>query len=147
METYNGKNYSRAIYGIDTNDEDLRQEPWLHDELHAKTFIQSLINNTPGISVYDMSRGKSVAINTLINNKLTLNFDKFDGLTRKLGTGSLSKATDAMFLERIGTYNTIVNGENANEDSSLIEFSNNEVIQNDEGVQKRVIQYIYVGKR
>ena len=151
-ETYNGKNYPRAIYGIDANDEDTRQEPWLHDELHAKMFIQSLINNTPEISTYDMSRKVSALYNSIDNNKLTMNFDKFDGLTRRVGQTqngktSLSLATDALFVERIGTYNTVSNEGNTTDDSSIIEFSNNEVIQNDEGTQKRVIQYIYVGKR
>ena len=147
MVTYNGKNYSRAIYGIDANDEDTRQEPWLHDELHAKMFIQSLINNTPSTSTYDMSRPKSVYVNKLQNNKLTLNFDNFNGLTRTLGTGSLSKATDALFIERIGVYNLVTNEGNTSDDSSVIEFSNNEIMQNEEGTQKRVIQYIYIGKK
>ena len=59
-----GTSISRAIYGIDAEDENTRQEPWLHDEDHAKLFIQSLINNTPEISEYDMSRQKVVSINT-----------------------------------------------------------------------------------
>ncbi len=145
--TYNGKNYSRAIYGVDANDEDTRQEPWLHDELHAKMFMQSLINNTPETSTYDMSRSVSVNFNKLQNNKLILNFDNFDGLTRTLGTGSLSRATDALFIERVGIYNFTTNEGNTTEDSSVIEFTNNEIIQNEEGTQKRVIQYIYIGKR
>ena len=144
---YDGKNYSRAIYGIDANDEDTRQEPWLHDELHAKMFIQSLINNTPTTSTYDMSRAVSVSLNKLQNNKLIMNFDGFNGLTRTLGTGSLAKATDALFIERTGVYNLTTKESSTIEDSSVIEFSNNETIQNEEGTQKRVIQYIYIGKR
>ncbi len=144
--TYDGKNYSRAIFGIDADDENTRQEPWLHDELHAKNFIQSFINNTPETSTYDMSRPKSVDINDLTDNKLKLNYDKFDGLTRKLGS-SLAQATDALFIERIGAYNTIAREDDTIDDSSILEFSNNEITQNDEGTQKRVIQYIYIGKR
>ena len=85
-------------------------------------FIQSLINNTPDKSTYDMSRATSVKLNKLQDNKLILNFDGFDGLTRKLGTGSLSKATDALFIERIGVYNLVTNEGSTDEDSSVIEF-------------------------
>ena len=146
---YNGQSYPRAIYGFDANDEETRQEPWLHDELHEKLFIQSFINNTPDISTYDMSRPSSVHYNKLENNKLTLNFDEFDGLTRKLGTGSLSTATDALFIERIGVYNLVTNegSTTTSEDGSVIELSNNEIVPNEEGTQKRVIQYIYIGNR
>ncbi len=146
--TYEGQNISRAIYGIDANDEDTRQEPWLHDEIHAKYFIQSLINNTPEMSVYDMSRKKSVSINKQENNKLTLKFDFNGGLTSRLGS-SMSNATNAMFIERIGTYNQVIyqGDETATVDSSIIEFSNNEIMQNNEGTQKRVIQYIYIGNK
>ncbi len=146
--TQDGKNISRAIYGIDANDEDTRQEPWLHDEIHAKYFIQSLINNTPEMSKYDMSRKKSVAINKQEDNKLTLNFDFNGGLINRLGS-SISNAKDAMFIERIGTYNQVIydGDQTASVDSSIIEFSNNEVMQNNEGTQKRVIQYIYIGNK
>lgn len=146
--TYDGQNISRAIYGIDANDEDTRQEPWLHDEIHAKYFIQSLINNAPEMSVYDMSRKKSVAINKQEDNKLTLKFDFNGGLTNRLGS-SMSNATNAMFIERVGTYNQVIyeGDQTASVDSSVIEFSNNEVMQNNEGTQKRVIQYIYIGNK
>lgn len=147
--TYNGQSYPRAIYGFDANDEETRQEPWLHDELHAKLFMQSFINNTPDIYKYDMSRPKVVVYNKQENNKLTLNFDGFEGLTRRLGIGSLSKATDALFIERIGVYNLVTNEGSmiTSEDGSVIELSNNEIIQNEEGTQKRVIQYIYIGNK
>ena len=54
--TYNGTSYSRAIYGFDVDDEDTRQEPWLNDELHAKEFMKSFINNLSGdlAPKYDM---------------------------------------------------------------------------------------------
>lgn len=151
QETYNGANYPRAIYGFDANDEDTRQEPWLHDELHAKMFIKSFISNDPTYSTYDMSRAIKAG-NTLIGNKLTMNFSFHGGLIDKLGS-PLSNATNALFIERIGTYNMVTsvdevaNTFNTINDSSVIEFSNNEVIQNDEGIQKRVIQYVYIGNK
>ena len=146
--------YSRAVYGIDVKDETKRREPWLNDELNAKLFIQSLINNLgptdPDAPSYDRSRATDIHTPNVLNGtKLFFSFDGFDGLTTRLGS-SLSRATDALFVERIGAYNTITDydsDEDLMDDSSVIEFSNNEVIQNDEGVQKRVIQYIYIGKR
>lgn len=144
-ESGNNVTISRAIYGIDSVDEDSRQEPWLHDEVHAKYFIQSLINNTPEISTYDFSRGKFTnSPNSLVNNKLTLRY------IYPIATGNLSLAqmTKARFVERVGNYNavTTVNNQNSTTeaDSSVINFSNDETIQNDEGVQKRVVQYIYI---
>ncbi len=145
----------RAIYGFDANDEDTRQEPWLHDEIHSMQFIESFINNTPGISVYDMSRNKfSGSPNVLDNNKLEMNFKDCD-FYKTLNVNSLALATNARFVERIGVYNETADITNVNNiivvnytiDSSLIEFSNNETIENNEGTQKRVIQYIYIGDK
>lgn len=152
---FNGKTYTRAIYGFDSNDEDSRQEPWLHDELHAMQFIKSFINNTPNISTYDMSRDKFIGSpNTLTGNKLTMNFSVGDFYST-IGVSSLALATNARFIERTGIYNEIADITkventavvNYSIDSSVIEFSNNGTIENTEGTQKRVIQYIYVGNK
>ena len=55
------------------------------------------------------------------------------------------QATKVRFIERSGTYNLTTNvSDNTTVDSSVISFSNNQTIANDEGTQKRVIQYILV---
>ncbi len=162
--TYNGANYSRAIYGFDIDDEDTRQEPWLSDEFHAKEFMKSFINNFSGdlAPKYDMSRASfsGSPTNRKSNNKLEMNFNirESNSLLDALGTSvpSLSMATDARFIERIGTYNETSEEYrddennlyvNSSIDSSVITFSNGETIQNEEGVQKRVIQYIFIGNK
>ena len=45
MVTYNGKNYSRAVYGFDWEDEMKREEPWRGNENTAKEFIKSFIKS------------------------------------------------------------------------------------------------------
>lgn len=156
---YNGENYSRAIYGMDTDDEYRRAEFWLNDELHAKEFIKSFINNLSGDSApkYDMSRQTfSASPNKKENNKLTINFktDVENGFFRALGGKSLAVATNARFIERTGIYQELSEAyrdeddtlhTNYSIDSSVVEFSNNETVQNEEGTQKRVIQYILIG--
>ena len=166
--TYNGTSYSRAIYGFDVDDEDTRQEPWLNDELHAKEFMKSFINNLSGdlAPKYDMSRSIFMGspTNKKLNNKLEMNFnlvDSEDSLIYALiqhdhTVNSLSVATNARFVERTGTYSITAESyrdeedniqTNYSVDSSVIEFSNDETIQNEEGTQKRVIQYIYIGNK
>ncbi len=148
----------RAIYGFDVDDENTRQEPWLNDELHAKDFIKSFINNTfvdTGAPSYTFVRSKfRGSLNSVDDNKLTINFSAGNFYT-EIGARSLSVATNAKFIERTGIYNEISNAYEVDDrltldsgiDSSVIEFSNNETIQNNEGVQKRVIQYIYIGNK
>lgn len=150
---------ARAIYGFDVDDENARQEPWLNDEVHAKEFMKSFISNTfinSGAPSYSFRRDKfRYSENDVTNNKLTINFSAGNFYTT-IGASSLAVATNARFLERTGVYteiseathnidNTVV--VNSNIDSSVIEFSNNQTIQNNEGTQKRVIQYIYVGNK
>ena len=75
-----------------------------------------------------------------------LNFEQFVQTISGNGNDTpIVQATKARFIERSGTYNLTTNvSDNTTVDSSVISFSNNQTIANDEGTQKRVIQYILV---
>lgn len=143
--------YYRGIYGLDSDDESTRREPWASDDVTYKNFIMSLINRveTPE---YFFSRVKysdsSPNIINRTNNTLKMSFEyQFTGNT------ALSALTNAKFLERSGIYNadrTKVN-DNLNDistditiDESRIEFESGVYDENGTGIQKKVIQYIYL---
>ena len=101
---------------------------------------------------------RPVAGNSWDGNSLKMNFNISSNysLINALGVNSLSVATDARFIERTGIYNLLAEnhevepGEADPEydiDSSVTTFSNGETIQNEEGTQKRVIQYIFIGNK
>lgn len=160
--TYKGVTYQRAIYGFDSNDEHNREEPWRNDDLHAKDFMKSFIRNLPVDSsetpLYPRSKQLFGGSPNKLNQEqhyLTMNFSA-GNFYSTIEADSLALATNARFIERTGIYNQ--NAEsykdennrintNLSVDSSVIEFSNNETIQNNEGTQKRVIQYIYIGNK
>lgn len=163
LATFEGKNYNRAIYGLDANDEATRQEPWVSDEIHAKMFIQSILYyNTSKLNSivssgiddsifpsYTMSRSKfsgSPNHAGMTRTSYRLNFEQFVQTISGNGNDTpIVQATKARFIERSGTYNLTTNvSDNTTVDSSVISFSNDQTIANDEGTQKRVIQYILV---
>ena len=142
----------RGIYGLDSDDEAVRREPWAGNDVSYKNFIMSLINrvSTP---FYDFSRdlfSGSPNDNGGYNaNKLGIKFQyQFNG------NSPLSSMTTAKFLERQGIYNTenlskfneekdIVETDIKIEDS-IIEFEGDISAENSGKVQKKVIQYIYL---
>lgn len=159
---------SREIYGLDINDERTRQEPWVFGD-NPKAFVDSLIQgdmspeytwsraiinqtnepvrNTNQISGIDYSRNSIKGIKIGFQYK-----DKLNGKT-------LQNASNARFIERIGRYNykaskstsvtdngQVQKGETKTA-SSQINLSNGESIENNNDVEKTVIQYIYIGDK
>lgn len=146
----------RGIYGLDSDDEAVRREPWASDEVSYKNFIMSLINRnrTP---LYDFSRdlflGSPNDNGGYNANKLGIVFQyKFDG------NNSLSSMTSAKFLERQGIYNinrvakpNNTPGADQNDiktdidiEDSIIEFEGDVSAENSGTVQRKIIQYIYL---
>ncbi len=155
---------TRAIFGLDINDERTRQEPWVYGD-GPKNFIDSLINGVASPE-YTWSRAGLNDSNTIIKKK---NFfgdsnSSIEGIKinftykNSMGEKTLMNNASAKFIERIGKYNyktlksTVVkngqvkSGETVTEDSQII-FSNGESIDNENETEKTVIQYIYVGNK
>lgn len=140
----------RRIYGLDSDDESVRREPWASDDVTYKNFIMALIDRKQSPQ-YDFSRAKfSNSPNSTYgnSNKLRINFQyNFDG-----SNTALSSLTVAKFLERQGIYNANrvktgdINDINTiiDVDDSRIEFEGDVSVENGTGIQKRVIQYIYL---
>ncbi len=146
----------RGIYGLDSDDESIRREPWVSDDLAYKNFILALINRrmTP---LYEFSREKFFGSpnrdrndSGTRDNKLGINFQYNFNVTTPL-----ANMTKAHFLERSGIYNAnrIKTGDlnDINDISvdmdvydSRIEFEGDVSVENGTGIQKRVIQYIYL---
>ena len=119
----------RAIYGVDTHDELVRQEPWSRNEETAKQFIDALVNRkeTPGydISLYKNYKSTDYAINDgrNSNNKFKPMGSHIDNTSQQLiydyqlfynfvyqfyGNKSLAEMSDSSdnkFIERVGIYN------------------------------------------
>ena len=165
----------RAIYGLDNNDEMTRREPWTGSDALNEDFVSDLIagrkeNGTKYFSTaYKLHLGGNIYGTDDDSNEPYFQIDFQHNnclnyfLNQKLHVDSLSKATNARFVERVGSYNydayysnptnkdgTINEDEllysKTNTTKSLIEFDNDEAIENREGNIKRIIQFIYVGK-
>ncbi len=145
---------SRAIFGLDINDELTRQEPWTYNEDTRRKFIESLINDYKYINndtnqapIYNISRGITSRQNNKINqNSYSINFKYSSNIEGKLITN-----TGAKFIERLGQYNYSTTNSNSgtieantSKDTSTINFTNGETIKNENGNQKKIIQYIYI---
>ncbi len=146
----------RGIYGVDGDDEQARGEPWNADDASKKDFIMSLINKQP-TKIYGWSNdyygenglNRPNILRLGNNNTLRMQFCyNFDG-----NDAPLSSMTSAKFLERQGIYhadriklNNDINDTNTaiDIDDSRIEFEGDVSVENGTGIQKRVIQYIYL---
>lgn len=159
----NEKDGNRAIYGLDIHDELTRREPWSYNEVYSKIFVESLI---AGYNDRDLPQGvvrpeyATSRINKLSGKNPTdvkdgspvyyINFQYKDFMKGK----SLSQASGARFLERVGQYNTdlvtkIEDGQEKLESQttgSVIKFSNDGELIDDSANQKKVIKFIYINK-
>ena len=152
-------NNYRAIYGLDIHDELTRREPWSYNEVYSKIFVESLIagyNGPPyegiGRPEYAISRNKLSGKNHSQTNNGSpvyyINFQYKDSMNGK----SLSQASGARFLERVGQYNTdlvstVEDGQEKLESQttgSVIKFSNDGELIDDSANQKKVIKFIYI---
>lgn len=142
-----GDSNSTKIYGLDITDERTRNEPWTSTDKATKDFIDCLIKGT--MYEYDSSRS------TRPDKKMFIEFEY---------KGSLSNNTFSQYspkykiIERVGHFNyedihvTPQGSEpqetyrSTNLSDSVTVFSNNEVIENEEGNDKKVIQYIFTNK-
>ena len=155
----NEKDGNRAIYGLDIHDELTRREPWSYNEVYSKIFVESLIagyNGPPyegiGRPEYAISRNKLSGKNHSQTNNGSpvyyINFQYKDSMNGK----SLSQASGARFLERVGQYNTdlVTKVEDGQEKpasqttGSVIKFSNDGELIDDSANQKKVIKFIYI---
>lgn len=141
----NTSSNSRAIYGIDTNDEITRQEPWSNNKYNSTKFIDALVNSYGNEDLnpsYITSRnGKYGNGNYFASDSLSykLHFCYSEQINNK----SLIENT-GNFIERIGQYSYGKVGTTGNETGTYTTFNNNQTMINLTGTTKRVIQYIYI---
>ena len=143
---------NRGIFGLDINDEIIRQEPWAYDGAKAKQFVDALINKVDSPE-YDWSRPSAYNLYNSETHKLKMRF--IYNMPKIIGSSS-------RFLERIGEYNyetksettstqfdggyTLGQFSNPSKSSATITFNeNDEEVDNSKGNKKRVIEYIYIG--
>lgn len=127
MNDSNDENEKRKIFGIDTHDELIRQEPWSRNDVTAKQFIDALVNRqeTPGYdisrysgSIYSFSqespgRGESNVFKPMrldtdpISRRRRYHYQLFYNFTYDFDgeKTSLIDLDEAIFVERIGIYN------------------------------------------
>lgn len=151
------ENY-RAIYGLDIHDELTRREPWSYNEVYSKIFVESLIAGYNGMQTEGRPEYASSRNISRWNQKKEdspyyyINFQYKDFMKGK----SLSQASGARFLERVGQYNTDLvtkvedDGQEKKEKlesqttGSVIKFSNDGELIDDSANQKKVIKFIYI---
>ena len=157
---------SKAIYGLDIQDEQLRREPWCRTQETSYNFIKDFVNGLNGDrgTRYYSSRIANVNFRTQKNYYdvdstygpyYQINF-KFGGMPGD-STGLIGLSSDYQFIERYGEYN-YENISTVDQDENLVEYyniisnvtssvdilDNGEVVENNKGTTKRVIQYIYI---
>ena len=134
------------IYGLDITDERTRNEPWTSTDTATKKFIDDLVQAND--YTYQSSR-----IGTGNNKNAIIKFSYRETLG-----DSLINIKNVDILERVGHYNyedihlnqgqggTSEAYSSTNISESTTVFSNNETIENEEGNDKKVIQYIFIKK-
>lgn len=141
----------RAIYGFDKQDEQLRNEPWNATEQTDFSFIRAFINGT------ETDRYYTTKLNSAYNEIKRDNYGPYytiDFSKNKLG-GLIGK--EYKFIERYGEYNynnvvSTPDEDNGNYDydistdysGSADVLENGEIVENNKGNTKRVIQYILI---
>ena len=157
---------SHAIFGFDIQDEQVRREPWSATQETSYNFIKEFVNGINGANGtrYYSSRMSNITNRTQENEYGTddtygpyyqLKF-KFAGKTTD-SDGLIGKNHKYQFVERYGEYNfenvsnTGVDEDNtfnynmiSNVTESVDILDNNEIVANNKGTTKRVIQYIYI---
>ena len=151
----------RGIFGFDIQDEQVRREPWSANQETAYNFIKEFVT---GLDNSEKQRFHSSRMAVTSNQSgknnygtdddgpyYTVNFE-FNNHTIGKGEGLIGKQ-DYLFVERYGEYNYENVAYNEGEDdyniiSNITEsvdiLDNNEIVPNNKGTIKRVIQYIYI---
>ena len=159
--TLNANNSNKAIYGFDIQDEQIRREPWSANQETSFNFIKEFVNGINGENgtKYYSSRMSNSSYQTGQNKYGTDNNGPYYQLRFKFGTtksdsnGLIGIGQDYKFVERYGEYNyeNITNDQGANGYnviSNITEsydiLTNGEIVTNNKGTTKRVIQYIYI---
>lgn len=149
----------RAIFGFDIQDEQVRREPWSANQDSSYSFIRAFVN---GLFTDNYYTSRTSTNNPSKGN----NFDEdsngpyyqiqfyFNGDNRK-SDGLLGK--DYQFIERYGEYNFENVSNTASDDDGNFYYNissnvtesvdileNNEIVVNNKGTTKRVIQYILI---
>lgn len=160
IQGVNGAN-SREIYGFDIQDEQVRREPWSANQDTSYNFIKAFVNGlntenyyTSRTSTYDNSSRNQNFFERDENlgpyYQIHFNFYNSDYNT----DGFMGK--DYEFVERYGEYNyeNVVNTSSGDETQqynilsnvtdSVDILENGEIVTNNKGTTKRVIQYIYI---
>ena len=153
-------NNSRAIYGFDIQDEQIRREPWSANQETSYNFIEAFVNGLNSENYYT-SRTASLTGRNVFNNDnnglgpyYQIDFTFHEG---GYNSGGLI-GKDYEFVERYGEYNYENISNSALEDENLVQYynilsnvtssvdiyDNGEAIENNRGTTKRIIQYIYI---
>lgn len=153
---------STAIYGFDIQDEQIRRDPWSANQDTSYNFIKEFVNGINGENGTKYYSSRMANINNRTNqNKYGTdnNYGPYYQINFKFGTalsdsnGLIGIGQDYKFLERYGEYNyenitndQVANGYNiiSNITESYDELENGEIVTNNKGTTKRVIQYIYI---
>ena len=166
-ETYLGKStlihptVGRAIYGFDIQDEQVRREPWSANQETSYRFIESFVNGTLSEKYYT-SRTRSYTNNNPFNDDNDDGLGPYYQIDFTFHDGSYNNGgligKNYRFVERYGEYNYENISNSGVEDENLVQYynilsnvtesvdilENGEVVTNNKGTTKRVIQYIYI---
>lgn len=151
-----------AIYGFDIQDEQIRREPWSANQNTSYNFIKEFVNGINGENGTKYYSTRMASINNRTNQNTygtDTNYGPYYQINFKFGTalsnsnGLIGIGQDYKFVERYGEYNyenitntQDTNGYNviSNITESYDELENGEIVTNNKGTTKRVIQYIYI---
>ena len=156
-------NNDGAIYGFDIQDEQIRREPWSANQDTSYNFIKEFVNGINGDkgTKYYSSRMSNTTNRTGKNEYNTDENGPYYQLNFKFGTalsdsnGLIGAGQKFKFVERYGEYNyenitntDDTNGYNviSNITESFDELDNGEIVVNNKGTTKRVIQYILINE-
>ena len=156
-------NNDGAIYGFDIQDEQIRREPWSANQESSYNFIKEFVNGINGDkgTKYYSSRMSNTTNRTGKNEYDTDENGPYYQLNFKFGTalsdsnGLIGAGQKFKFVERYGEYNyenitntDDTNGYNviSNITESFDELDNGEIVVNNKGTTKRVIQYILINE-
>ena len=153
---------STAIYGFDIQDEQIRREPWSANQNTSYNFIKEFVNGINGENGTKYYSTRMASINNRTNQNtygIDDNYGPYYQINFKFrnalsdSNGLIGIGQDYKFVERYGEYNyeNITNTQGTNEynvisniTESYDELENGEIVTNNKGTTKRVIQYIYI---
>ena len=153
---------STAIYGFDIQDEQIRREPWSANQETSFNFIKEFVNGINGENGTKYYSSRMASINNRTNQNtygIDDNYGPYYQINFKFrnalsdSNGLIGIGQDYKFVERYGEYNyeniTNAQGTNgynviSNITESYDELENGEIVTNNKGTTKRVIQYIYI---